>query len=570
MRKILLKLFATSLIFIFFSLFISEKFIFESSNQVDDYVKKSNNNFITPQKIDNTLNTMQPSTVKFYPSDKLPVWSQENRFLDSSTYYIQGFGPDIYPQLKKDRDYNMIDILVVGDSFVYGEAIENTEIRWERMLQYYLDNSTLELYNRKIFNVIPLARGASSFNNYIEWMTEKRINKVKPDGIVFSYVGNDSYPSFTEKSFCRELNTCTDDNTPNLYDDCGPRCDLASCLLGESNLFGKIARKFLNPYFPNTTKFILERYCDPDKLNQRYGLYSESSFKNYEEIEKHPYYKIFTESVKKGSIIAIPKFIYHAQQTYSDAKDVKEMEIFKKYNYVVIDNPNFRNFTNNNYSYDKNYMLNIDDKHPNGLITSLYGKDVAESILSYYISNKIINQELLNKIPEYKSPEFQLSNFLPGTYKVSNIDDTIILSHDYNYINNFLGNEYPYEPNNQYFPCARLNHPHTRHVFSRDIEKLQGKKIFIEVFLESNDSGKDYYLQPFGISPRGEEILFDNFIFKGNKTYYLEYLIPSNFSGFFIVDNSRDCQYYLEKNLNKLAGFRMNMPSFTIKYKLIR
>jgi len=570
MRKKFFYLFSFFTFFFFLSLLVLEKFYFQPPDPVYGFGSKPKGIIETLDTENKTISSMRIGNKNFVSSNLLPVWNQENKFLDSSLYFTQGFGPDLKSQVPLEKNKNMINIVVVGDSFVYGEAIENTEIRWERMLQYYLDKETEARHGIKIFNVIPIGRGASSFNNYVEWLTEERINRLNPDAIIFSYVGNDNYPSFTEKNFCIELNTCANDNEPLLYSNCGPRCDLASCLLGESSLFGKIARKFLNPNFPNTTKFILERYCDPDKLNQRYGLYSESRFKYDKDITRHPYYKIFKESIIKGSKIRtdIPKFVYFAKEEYYDNRQFPEYNDFSKHNFNIIPSIEFDKLAKEkDLKNNKKYQLNLDDKHPNGLVTSKYGRDAANYLFSYFSENGKINDYLNNHNKDVTNNNFKVSNFLPNTLKTNTYNDTIIFSHDFDFINNFSGKEYPYEPNNQYFPCARVNHPHSRMVFSRDIEKLKGKTISIEAFIESNLSGDLYYLLPFGIDKDGNEIYYNNYIIEQNKNSKLEFIIPDDFSGFMLIDTSNDCKHFFIKNgLNN--NLRMNLPSFTIKYKL--
>jgi len=569
MRKTLIYLFSFIFFFLILTIFTLEKFIFEPPLPVYGYGKEPTAIFNEITLNDQSASFMKISNKKFTPSDLLPIWNQENKFLDSSLYFIQGTGPDLKAQVPLERN-NKINIAVFGDSFVYGEAVENTEIRWERMLQYYLDKETETRHGEKIFNVIPIGRGASSFNNYVEWLTEDRLTRINPSAIVFSFVGNDSYPSFTEKNFCRELNTCTNDNEPLLYSDCGPRCDLASCLLGESSLFGKIAKKFLNPYFPNTTKFILERYCDPDKLNKRYNLYSEGNFKSATDKVNHPYYKIFIDSLDKGSKIRedIPKFVYFATNEYFEITSTPEYIDFDKYNYKVIPRDEF-NLLAKSYRLDnQKYRLNIDDKHPNGIITSKYGRDVANYLYKYFSDNGLIYSYLSKAEDDVSENYFRVSNYLPGTLKINNKDDTITFSHDFEYINNFTGEELPYEPNSQYFPCARVNHPHSRMVFSRDIEKLKGRTISIEAFIKSTLSGDLYYLLPFGIDNDGNEIFYNNLIIEQNKNSKIDYIIPDNFIGFMIIDTSIDCKNFFTKNKINIKT-KMNIPSFTIKYKLI-
>jgi hypothetical protein len=105
-------------------------------------------------------------------------------------------------------------------------------------------------------------------------------------------------------------------------------------------------------------------------------------------------------------------------------------------------------------------------------------------------------------------------------------------------------------------------------VFSRDIEKMKGKTIKVEAFIKSSIVGDYYYLLPFGIDKDGNEIFYNNYIIEQNKNSKLDFIIPDDFSGFMLIDTSNDCKHFFIKNgLNN--NIRMNLPSFTIKYKLI-
>jgi len=537
-----------------------------------------NNIYIVPdlenkEILYNNNNTqMKVSKINFEPSKILKIWQVENQYLDQKQNLFQGFGPDLISEVKENNYNKKKNILLLGDSYIYGEAIENKEIRWANMLQYYLDKSSEELYGKKIYNVIPIGRGASSFNNYIEWITPERLEKYKPDAIVFSFTGNDDFPSFTEKNFCKELNTCSKDNTTIIYGDCGPRCELASCILGDSSFFGQFTKKFLNPYFPNTAKFVLERYCDPDKLNKRFGLYTERDYNDSIEKRNHPYFKLFQESVVKGDKIIgnIPKFIYYAKYQGFETTNIASYDDFIKNNYEVVDTTYYDLFATDNELSDNNsrcklsfeYTLNIDDCHPNGLITSKYGKDVSKFIINYFEENKLISKNFLNSLDNEVENLFSISNFMPEFMDYSIENNKIIFSYEKSESNNkFL------IYNNILFPCARINHPHNRMVFKRDIEKLVGKKINIKIYLEHS---KDtlFYLQPFGINDSGAEIFYDSYSFPSNTTSSLEYVIPKYFSGFMIVDNTYTCDHFLQASLDKMNKEYLSLPTFKIEFSL--
>lgn len=78
-------------------------------------------------------------------------------------------------------------VLVIGDSFIWGDGLSNINITWWRQLQW-------ELERRGYLNVDVVAagvNGASTQDQY-GWLTNgKLIEKTKPDIVVFGYVTND-------------------------------------------------------------------------------------------------------------------------------------------------------------------------------------------------------------------------------------------------------------------------------------------------------------------------------------------------------------------------------------------
>jgi hypothetical protein len=550
-------------------LFFFERFYFEIPNTEIKYIdlNLSIENDINYRKKTSTSNFIESDKI-FSTSKSLPVWIKENEFLNANQAIIQGYGPDIKMQNEmKKNDY--INILVVGDSHVYGEGTENTELRWERMLQYYLNKSTHK-YGKKIFNVIPIGRGGSSFNNYIEWLTDERIRSLKPDAIIFSVTAYDNYPSFTEKEFCIELNSCLVDNIKPKGSDCGPGCYLTTCITGESTLFGKINKKLIKKYFPKTYKYILDKYCDPDKLNIKNSLSplprnTNMRYKDAEEMESNPYYKIFEENVKKGSSLykKIPKFIYHVKDSIHNDSYLKNSKVFIKYGYNVIPSIEFDELAKqlDLYNNHDKYHVNIADKHPNGVITSAYGKDVSNYILKYFINSSKYNKFFKNK-NYLEKPVFEISNYSPAFLKLSSNNDIINISYNKETINIAKSAYKDFDLTNQFFPCARVNFPHSRIVFSRDIEKLSGKTIKIKLIIDNDDNFKNFFLQPFGIDNIGNEIFFTNYFLTSDTISLLDYKIPEFFSGFMIIDPSKECDFFYKAN-------DLNFPTFEISFSLV-
>lgn len=583
MRKKLLLSFFILFTVIGGGLTIAENYFFniDDENTINTtYASKAHEYYLTNNKYSSDIAL---SDMQFNASDKSTDWERENKYLDESTFFHGGYGPDLSTQHPKLQNDSKINILLVGDSFVYGEAIENTEIRWERMMQYYLDKMSIGKYNKKIFNVIPIGRGSSSFNNYMEWVTEERIEKYDADAVVFQFLGNDDYPSFTEKKFCRELNTCTEENQPNYYGDCGPRCLLAACLLGESSFFGTFLKNYINPYFPNTGRVILERYCDPDKINQRLGLYSEGNYLN--DRESSPYFQYFKDNVNNFSKInsnsTIPFFVYQPSNEFNFAQEglmdisqfnnltIPSIKVLLENKFQIIEREELYKFYINSIESGRapeTLYLNPLDKHPNGLLTSKYGMDTANKIFAYFENKKTFTSNFLSKFESYK-PEFQISNYLPQSNYLSSDGNKYTFTHNtLNFERNTPG-YYPFSKEinissgqfkkGQYFPCARVNHPHSRHIFTRDISDLAGEDIKI-----TSVSDKDLHLLPIGIDTDGKEIYFNSFKFDAQTQSNLFFTIPENFIGFLLIDTSKKCEDFSDNQY-------LVMSSFTISYELI-
>jgi hypothetical protein len=578
MRKKLLLSFFILFTVIGGGLIIAENYFFniDDDNFVDTAFTSQSQKFMTENEY--SVNDIKPNDYIFRASENPTDWERENKYLDQSTFFHGGYGPDLITQHPKLKNGNKLNILLVGDSFVYGEAIENSEIRWERMMQYYLDKLSIEKYNKKLFNVIPIGRGASSFNNYLEWVTDERLKKYNADAVVFQFLGNDDYPSFTEKKFCRELNTCTEENQPNYYGDCGPRCLLASCLLGESSFFGTFLKNYINPYFPNTGRVILERYCDPDKINQRLGLYSEGNYINNR--EGSPYFDYFTDNVvdfgKEIKTKSIPFYFYQPSNEFNKnvlngINDISQfnnltmpsIKLLLDNNFDIIERKELFNFYKSSISelrIAESLYLNPLDKHPNGLLTSRYGMDTANEIFSYFENKETFTFDFLAKFENY-APKFEISNYLPQSTYLTKSKDKYTFTHNINdfYINtpeyyHFLKNN---KKEGQYFPCARVNHPHTRHIFTRDVFDLVGEEIKITAI-----GAKDLYLLPIGIDADGKEFYFNSFKLTALAQSNLNFIIPEHFIGFILIDNSKKCEDFLDNQL-------LVMNSYTISYELI-
>lgn len=77
-------------------------------------------------------------------------------------------------------------ILIIGDSFVWGDGVTNLNMTWWRQLQW-------ELERRGYAGVDVLAAGlnGASTQDQFGWLADGLLDETKPDAIVFGYVTND-------------------------------------------------------------------------------------------------------------------------------------------------------------------------------------------------------------------------------------------------------------------------------------------------------------------------------------------------------------------------------------------
>ncbi len=112
------------------------------------------------------------------------------RYVDSNNRLagIKGFRAGLLKDPKKDKEFR---ILALGDSFTWGDGIENFENVWTQILERELN----QLNNMQDVKVVNLAmRGFTTVN---EFELLAGVDKmIKPDLIIIQYLINDILPSF--------------------------------------------------------------------------------------------------------------------------------------------------------------------------------------------------------------------------------------------------------------------------------------------------------------------------------------------------------------------------------------
>lgn len=136
------------------------------------------------------LNSLKKESILSYSDN----WAQENHLININNYYKRGLDniTDNSSLIWRDKAFNVIDkkttskrILVVGDSFVWGDGYANMNDIWWRRLQR-------ELVKRNYYDVEVIALGLNGLNSREELeMLKKVLRKYNPDIVVWGYVTND-------------------------------------------------------------------------------------------------------------------------------------------------------------------------------------------------------------------------------------------------------------------------------------------------------------------------------------------------------------------------------------------
>ncbi|MDC1073580.1 hypothetical protein OAR43_10265, partial [Gammaproteobacteria bacterium] len=178
-------------------------------------------------------------------------------------------------------------VLVIGDSFVWGDGIANINMIWWRQLQW-------ELERRGYFEVDVIAAGmnAASTQDQLGWIVEDRLlDRTRPDLVLFGFVTND--PAVNDSVGAPIVRQLDLDDAINSH-----------ALEGLVN--SETVRNFLPNIVHQLSGKIREKYAQlaNDDIGYPYGawekkLYEEKNFTKYQEILEE-----LADELKRSSIPA--------------------------------------------------------------------------------------------------------------------------------------------------------------------------------------------------------------------------------------------------------------------------
>jgi hypothetical protein len=445
-------------------------------------------------------------------------WERENQYTDTQNSLRIGWGPLMREQVDRGDFQDAVKVLVVGDSFVWGQAVENLDKRWPMQLEQELNKRS----DGKIFQVETLGRPGANTANEASWINEENLAKIDPDIIVLSFLDNDYVPNFTEPSVCKQYNLCYNSNEDSDYN--GLRGNLGACLIGDKSIFGVLARRVLNPFIPNITRNLLLRYCDPDKISAARGFMMEGPI--LLDPLKSPAWPEFKHSVNKFAKNAGKIPLYMSRISVMEMDKFKYDPIppvFKEAGFNIVPmimSNNLIKIVNS----EKEFWVNPADRHASSMLAHTYATDTAIEILRGERQRE--SEPERDNYNSTLSSAPLISNYLPATMKYSKItrvfkgeDGFVITYNKPKYEDglqteaNVSGKKLPA----QYVPCARFGRPHARIVLNPYSDqngnisiKVMNSSEPILVFTESADyTGRDVFGIPYLLYP-GEIHIFDD------------------------------------------------------------
>lgn len=453
------------------------------------------------------------------------LWQRENQFLLMDQARRVGWGPDLVDQTPREMRGDPLRVLVVGDSFVWGQGVEDLDNRWDKILQRELDVRT----RPGTFEVVALGKGGSSTMNMAEWFSQDRVTRLDPDALVIGFISNDFWPTFTEKHFCVKLNLCVPDGGAPAV-DCGPRCDIAACLLGEGTPLGWFLRDVMNPRYPNVTTWLLHRYCDPDRIASRRGLLTEHD--SIDDPKSSPYWSLFEEAVQGLGDAGgdIPRFVVHTRTRpfFLDRLDPTEA-VFLEHGFRLT--PMTATYDVIKAHDSRDLVVNPADTHPNALLTSAYAVDAAQAIVEQFTERiaamKPVPADMApivsNYLPTSMSPEpagDKSFSFLFDPESASRLGQGARAT-----VN---GTSFP----RQLVPCARMGRPHARIMLDRSLPAGS----IVQVRLRSPSS---LVLLPVGTAANGSQIQGQPVVLAGDGS--TEVSIGNGVHGFLLGTTKAGC-----------------------------
>ena len=414
---------------------------------------------------------------QFTETVKIADWDRENTFINYHLFLEEGVGMDITTIDERNDNFNeeAIKVLVIGDSFVWGDGVTDPAMTVGMRIQDELNAQTTP----GKYMVINQGRSGASTYNHAEYFTPEKIKELGPDLIIYTYYVNDTVPNFNEKMICGDKTVC-DQFSPQTAPE------YRACINGTDDYLGKFVKKILRPKYPSLSSRIMVRKCDP--IYQRLVKVKHSDEELWSNNALNPWYKTWERAVETlaNNTEGIPTYMAELYFNLPNVDNDREvLTVFKDNGFKVIEMPGaiklIKEFGN------AVLALNPVNSHSNSWLNKSYAQDIAKIVLKDIDQlNKANPKEAFNT--EYKL----LSSSLPSNLSIKeNTPVSVELS-----IPKFKSSDaFPHliageALPDQYVACMDIGYPHIQLNLNRF---LRNSKITVEASGYRGDLTVGYY-----------------------------------------------------------------------------
>ena len=344
---------------------------------------------------------------KIYATTDEARWNRENEKINSmnrqklqnSTWESENFiwlykGEKIPPKTEKKR------ILIVGDSYVWGDGYSNANyIWWQQLRNKFLENG----YNDVEFVVM----GMPGFNTSQQYEMLKKSdikNSIDPDLILFAYVDNDT------------------EAWQNPYDDNPVWVKAKASYKALENILPSKLNSFIKKLYPNlyvkVNNMLVEKYS---------SLYGKIGIK-YIDYEKVIHRNLFLEEYSKNILIPLKNYLENElnidylfiEMPFFPSELAKEQIVLVKEKFDKLNMPFFElssDYTLEVPFYDKNlYQITPSNAHPGTKTTEYIARKVFQILQNNY-SNILGNKTKIN------NNNIIINDCMPRTINLKKIND---------------------------------------------------------------------------------------------------------------------------------------------------
>lgn len=350
--------------------------------------------------------------------DDQTMWAREDAFISASNYSRFHDSPgtrffnrqtDAARHDDGDTQTRPVRIVVIGDSFVWGDGAVDSEMRWPQQLQRVLDSR----YGPDRFLVTSMANNGASTANQVAWVGSADYRAMRPDAVVVGYVSNDPVPPGSKAGVCDGF-WCygiRQYEVGSAY---------TACVRGSGSWFAVLTHGLAYPA-PAVARNLNERYCT---IRGRAGS-DESGYTYFDWIQRllkpdslRQYEKTARALASRTDATRASLFVMPTPVRPSEFALARQpLEILSRAGATIV--PSGRTKSLVTSQTPGSLKINPANAHPSPLLARVYARDVAEALGSRLApperggrAKGEETREIVNFIPTYLSVRQQGSTIL--------------------------------------------------------------------------------------------------------------------------------------------------------------